>query len=171
MQFSAATNQFPASELVLPPSDPFVPQDCYTFPEDFVMGVAGSTIQIEGATADQGREPSFGDKFVGPKFVLEMTGQNPESRDHSYITNENYLYKQDITRLAAMGVPYYSFSIAWTRILPFVSPGTPLNAEGLQHCDDLINFILEKGMKPIVNGPYDVVLNGGQHYVCLSRVT
>jgi hypothetical protein len=41
----------PTSELVLPPSDPFVPQDCYTFPEDFVMGVAGSAIQIEGATA------------------------------------------------------------------------------------------------------------------------
>lgn len=141
----------PTSELVLPPSDPFVPQDCYMFPEDFVMGVAGSAIQIEGATADQGRGPSFGDKFVGPEFVLDMTGQTPESRDHSYITNENYyLYKQDITRLAAMGVPYYSFSIAWTRILPFVLPGTPLNAEGLQHYDDLINFILEKGMKPIV---------------------
>ncbi|KAI7201516.1 hypothetical protein D0869_01108 [Hortaea werneckii] len=141
----------PTSELVLPPSDPFVPQDCYTFPEDFVMGIAGSAIQIEGATADQGRGPSFGDKFVGPEFVLEMTGQTPESRDHSYITNENYyLYKQDITRLAAMGVPYYSFSIAWTRILPFVLPGTPLNAEGLQHYDDLINFILEKGMKPVV---------------------
>ncbi|KAM0707350.1 hypothetical protein Q7P35_003994 [Cladosporium inversicolor] len=95
----------PTSELILPPSDPFVPQDCYTFPEDFVMSVAGSAIQIEGSTADQGRGPSFGDKFVGPEFVLEMTGQTPETRDHSYITNENYyLYKQDITRLAAIRV-------------------------------------------------------------------
>ena len=141
----------PTSELILPPQDPFVPTDCYTFPEDFVMGVAGSAIQIEGATADEGRGPSFGDKFVGPEFVLEMTGQSAEDRSPSYVTNENYyLYKQDIERLAAIGVPYYSFSIAWTRILPFTLPNTPINKLGLQHYDDLINFVLEKGMKPIV---------------------
>ena len=141
----------PTSELILPPQDPFVPTDCYTFPEDFVMGVAGSAIQIEGATADEGRGPSFGDKFVGPEFVLEMTGQSAEDRSPSYVTNENYyLYKQDIERLAAIGVSYYSFSIAWTRILPFTLPNTPINKLGLQHYDDLINFVLEKGMKPIV---------------------
>ena len=49
-----------------------------------------------------------------------------------------------------MGMPYYSFSISWQRILPFTLPGTPINQEGLQHYDDLINFVLEKGMEPIV---------------------
>lgn len=49
-----------------------------------------------------------------------------------------------------MGVRYYSFSIAWTRILPFALPGTPVNQQGINHYDDVINFILEKGMIPVV---------------------
>jgi len=128
-----------SSELVLPPPDYFGPTDCYNFPEDFVFGVAGSASQIEGAVAQEGRGPTLME-------VLE-TGDN--ARD--YITNENYyLYKQDIERIASMGVKYYSFSIAWTRILPFALPGTPVNQEGIQHYNDLIDFVLEKGMVPIV---------------------
>jgi beta-glucosidase/6-phospho-beta-glucosidase/beta-galactosidase len=49
-----------------------------------------------------------------------------------------------------MGVKYYRFSIPWTRILPFVLPGTPVNEQGLSHYDDLINFVLEKGMLPAI---------------------
>ena len=49
-----------------------------------------------------------------------------------------------------MGVRYFSFSIAWTRILPFALPGTPVNQAGIDHYNDVINFILEKGMVPEV---------------------
>jgi beta-glucosidase/6-phospho-beta-glucosidase/beta-galactosidase len=38
-----------------------------------------------------------------------------------------YLYKQDIARLAAIGVPYYSFSISQSRIVPFGIAGSPVN--------------------------------------------
>lgn len=41
----------PTSELILPPADYFGPTDCYYFPEDFMLGVAGSASQIEGAVA------------------------------------------------------------------------------------------------------------------------
>lgn len=127
------------SELVLPPPDYFGPQDCYSFPEDFMFGVAGSAAQIEGAITDQGRAPTLMEVIIVP--------DNDTAPD--YVTNENYyLYKQDIERLASMGVKYYSFSVAWTRILPFVYPGTPVNKDGLEHYDDLINFVLEKGMIP-----------------------
>lgn len=44
-----------------------------------------------------------------------------------------YLYKQDIARLAALGIPYYSFSISWTRIVPFGEAGSPINQAGLDH--------------------------------------
>lgn len=129
----------PSSELVLPPPDYFEPTDCYNFPEGFMFGVAGSAAQIEGAIAQEGRAPTLME-------VLE-TGSN--ARD--YITNENYyLYKQDIERIASMGVKYYSFSVVWTRILPFALPGTPVNQAGVDHYNDLINFVLEKGMTPIV---------------------
>lgn len=128
----------PTSELVLPPSDYFGPTDCYTFPEGFQFGVAGSAAQIEGAIADEGRTPT----------LMEAGNFSP---DNDYVTNENYyLYKQDIERLASMGVKYYSFSIPWTRILPFVFEGSPVNAQGLAHYEDLIEFVLEKGMVPTV---------------------
>lgn len=102
---------------------------------------AGSATQIEGAIADEGRTPAYTD-------VSALT--NPASAPN-YVTNENYyLYKQDIERLAAMGIKYYRFSIPWSRILPFVLPGTPVNRQGLDHYDDLINYVLEKGMLPAI---------------------
>ncbi|KAL5356326.1 glycoside hydrolase superfamily [Aspergillus floccosus] len=129
----------PTSELVLPPRDYFGPTDCYNFPDDFVFGVAGSAAQVEGAVALEGRSPTILEKLVG------------STQPKNYVTNENYyLYKQDIQRLAAMGVKYYSFSIPWTRILPFVLPGSPVNEQGIKHYDDLINTILDAGMQPIV---------------------
>ena len=129
----------PSSELILPPRDYFGPTDCYSFPEEFMFGVSGSSSQIEGATAEEGKGPSLMDILV------------QDDRPKDYVTNENYyLYKQDIERLAAMGVKYYSFSISWSRILPFALPGTPVNQEGIDHYDDLINFVLEKGMIPTV---------------------
>lgn len=130
----------PTSELILPPSDYFTPTDCYTFPEDFIFGVAGSASQIEGAVAMEGKSPSL---------MEILPGAVGKSKD--YVTNENYyLYKQDIERLASLGIKHYSFSIAWTRILPFALPGTPVNQAGLDHYSDLIDFVLEKGMIPIV---------------------
>lgn len=129
----------PSEELVLPPRDYFGPTDCYNFPSGFEFGVASSASQIEGATAEEGKGPSLMDILV------------QDSRPKDYVTNEHYYYyKQDIERVAAMGVKYFSFSIAWTRILPFALPGTPVNSQAIQHYDDVINYILEKGMVPEV---------------------
>ncbi|KAH9866309.1 hypothetical protein J1614_008875 [Plenodomus biglobosus] len=131
----------PTSELVLPPPEVFGAQSCYIFPADFMLGVAASACQIEGAIAEEGRTPTHID-------VLSV--QTP-GRASNFVANENYyLYKQDIERIAAMGVKYYRFSIPWTRILPFALPGTPVNKQGLAHYDDLINFVLEKGMLPAI---------------------
>ncbi|CAI7655101.1 hypothetical protein PCG10_000514 [Penicillium crustosum] len=129
----------PSSELVLPPRDYFGPTDCYNFPKDFVFGVAGSAAQIEGAIGLDGRGPSLLEKLVS------------DSKPKDYVTNENYfLYKQDIQRLAAMGVEYYSFTIPWTRILPFALPGTPVNQQAIDHYNDLIDTVLDAGMTPVV---------------------
>ncbi|GME22738.1 glycoside hydrolase family 1 protein [Neofusicoccum parvum] len=110
-----------------------------------MFGVAGSASQIEGAIADEGRSPTL------MEILIRNQGSSSAGKPTDYVTNENYyLYKQDIERLAAMGVKYYSFSIPWTRILPFVLEGTPVNKQGLDHYEDLINFVLEKGMIPTV---------------------
>lgn len=132
----------PTRELVLPPPNYFEPSDCYYFPAHFELGVAGSAAQIEGAIADEGRAPTLMDI---------LTADRDPGAPTDYVTNENYyLYKQDIERLAAMGVRHYSFSIPWTRILPFALAGSPVNRQGLDHYDDLINFVRAKGMEPHV---------------------
>lgn len=129
----------PSSELVLPPDNYFGPTDCYSFPEGFDFGVASSACQIEGATAEHGKAPTLQDLLIR------------DDRPKDYVTNEvYYYYKQDIERLAAMGVKHFSFSLAWSRILPFALPGTPVNQEGIDHYNDVINYVLEKGMIPDV---------------------
>lgn len=138
---TVAPTPVPSSELVLPPPEVFGPQGCYQFPTDFMLGVAASAVQIEGAVADEGRTPVHMD-------VLTLNSPGAES---NFIANENYyLYKQDIERIASMGVKYYRFSIPWSRILPFVLPGTPVNQQGLSHYEDLIEFVHEKGMLPAI---------------------
>lgn len=140
----------PTSELVLPPPLFFGPTDCYSVPQDFILGVAGSAAQIEGAIADEGRAPAIPETFVNlPPETAAKLGIRDLSPN--YVTDENYyLYRQDIERLASIGMRYYSFSIAWSRILPFVFPGSPVNSQALAHYDDLINFAISKGISPVV---------------------
>ncbi|KAL7781081.1 glycoside hydrolase family 1 protein [Trichoderma afarasin] len=140
----------PTSELVFPPPLLFESSDCYPVPHDFILGVAGSAAQIEGAIADEGRAPAIPEMFTflppGVAATLGITNLSP-----NYVTDENYyLYKQDIERLASIGVKYYSFSIAWSRILPFVFPNTPVNSQAIAHYDDVINFAISKGITPVV---------------------
>ncbi|KAI8231748.1 Beta-glucosidase 1A [Colletotrichum sp. SAR 10_86] len=61
-----------------------------------------------------------------------------------------YLYNQDIARLAAVGVQSYSFSISWSRIVPFGKAGSPINKEAIDHYNDLIDTVISYGMKPVV---------------------
>ncbi|QKX64810.1 uncharacterized protein TRUGW13939_11986 [Talaromyces rugulosus] len=125
----------PTEELVLPPPEYFRPTDCYYFPPNFVLGVASSACQIEGATADEGKGPT----------LMDVLFKDESPKD--YVTNEAYYYyKQDIERVAAMGVKYFSFSISWSRILPFALPGSPVNQQGIDHYNVVINFVLKKGM-------------------------
>lgn len=144
-----------SSELVYPPAlytacprqvDACI--DCYKLPKDFVWGVAGSAFQIEGGLTSAGRGPSQLDTFGALP--------NKDDEANAEVADMNYwLYKQDIARLAAIGIPYYSFSISWTRIVPFGEVGSPINTEGLQHYDDLINTCIEYGIQPIVTLSHD----------------
>jgi beta-glucosidase/6-phospho-beta-glucosidase/beta-galactosidase len=141
----------PTSELVYPPAlysacpDADACLDCFKFDKSFIWGVAGSAWQIEGALQQEGRGPGNLDGLgnQGP-------GGDPEGHDGVDGDMNYYLYKQDIARLAAIGVPYYSFSISWSRIVPFGVAGSPVNTQGLDHYDDLIKTCLQYGIKPIV---------------------
>lgn len=136
----------PSSELVFPPvlhNAPQIDQNASQLPPDFVWGVAGSAWQIEGGLQLEGRGPG----------QLDTIGaiDNPTSGNDSNTADMNYfLYKQDIARLAALGVPYYSFSISWSRVVPFGLANSPVNTQALEHYEDVISTCLEYGVTPIV---------------------
>lgn len=160
----------PTSELVYPPPLYFQIDECLQFPSDFVFGVSGAAAQIEGAVSDEGRTPAVVDFFGALAALVDPT--TPSYDDYTAIENY-YLYKQDIERLAAIGMKYYSFSISWPRVLPFALPGTPVNSQAIDHYNDLIDFILEKGMVPMVTLTHfdtPLMFIGGSMEGLLSRV-
>ncbi|RDW76821.1 uncharacterized protein DSM5745_06813 [Aspergillus mulundensis] len=111
-------------------------------PSDFVWGVSASAWQIEGALQHDGWGPS----------VMDVTGavQSANNRSDANVAAMHYfVYKEGIARLAAIGVPYLSISISWTRIVPFGTADSPINTKGLDHYDDVINTCLEHGITPI----------------------
>jgi len=144
---TAAATPIPSSELVLPPQLParaLHDTDNLTFPCGFVWGVAGSAWQVEGGLQAEGRGPA----------LLDIEGVNGTgflgNNDSNVADMHYFLYKQDIARLAALGVPHYSFSIPWTRILPFGVADSPVNQQALDHYDDVINTCLRYGITPVV---------------------
>ncbi|KAK8152904.1 glycoside hydrolase superfamily [Phyllosticta citrichinensis] len=136
----------PQNSLIPPPGlywPPFPPgheaplktkNESWSFPKDFKFSVSSAAYQVEGAAKDEGKGPSIWDCLSHrlPGFITTN-----ETADVAY--NQYYLYKQDIARIAAIGVKVYSFSISW-----------PLNEQGLAHYEDLINTCLEYGIKPAV---------------------
>jgi beta-glucosidase/6-phospho-beta-glucosidase/beta-galactosidase len=174
---TASPTPIPTSELVLPPPLYFQPTDCDQFPYGFILGVAGAAAQIEGAIADEGRGPASPD-FTGQENLLglDLSAElGVPQIDNDFTAIESYyLYKRDIDRLVAIGSKYYSFSISWTRILPFALPGTPVNSQGLEHYDDLINYAISKGVQPVVtlihlDTPAAFFGNGVLNYMLSTR--
>lgn len=148
---TASPTPVPSSELVKPPPLPLL-QDAEKdgdaglgrFPPGFMHGFAGAALQVEGAVKNEGRGPSLTEYSLKSRYSETEGGGPPDLANLNY-----YLYKQDIARLAAAGVQSYSFSISWSRILPFGVTGSPINQQGLDHYDDLINTVLEYGMTPV----------------------
>ncbi len=151
---TVAATPIPTNQLIPPPplyyapfppgaQNPMVSENAsWSFPKNFWWGVASAAYQVEGAAKSEGRGPSIWDKLT------RIPGNTVANQTGDIADNQYYLYKQDIARIAALGVPYYSFSISWSRILPF-GRGT-VNEQALAHYDDLIATCLEYNVQPVV---------------------
>lgn len=170
---TVSATPIPSSELVPPPPLYYssfstghqLPlegkNESWKFPKGFWWGVASAAYQIEGAVADEGRGPSNWDVYTHRSTEITVSNETGDIGDNQY-----YLYKQgkscfssmtrgktntkksDIARIAALGVPYYSFSISWSRIFPFGKG--QVNELGLAHYDDVINTCIKYNVKPMV---------------------
>ncbi|XP_015936955.1 beta-glucosidase 42 [Arachis duranensis] len=113
------------------------------FPPDFVFGVATSAYQIEGACNEGGRGPSIWDAFSHTEGKILDKSNGDVAVDHYH------RYMEDIDLIAKLGFGAYRFSISWSRIFPD-GLGTKVNDEGITFYNNVINALLEKGIKPFV---------------------
>ncbi|KAK4985077.1 hypothetical protein LTR50_006190 [Elasticomyces elasticus] len=164
---TVAPTPVPSSELIPPPPlyySPFpsgqqVPviakNESWGFPKDFWWGVASAAYQVEGAVQAEGRGPSIWDVLT--HRVTDFVADNSTG---DIADNQYYLYKQgqqwrlswlaaiNIARIAALGVPAYSFSISWSRIFPFGSG--PVNEEAIAHYNYMIDTCIQYNVTPMV---------------------
>ncbi|CAG5136319.1 unnamed protein product [Candidula unifasciata] len=112
------------------------------FPSNFLWGTATSDYQTEGGWRDDGKGLSIWDTFAHNKHITgNQTGD---------VACDSYrLYQEDVKLLENLGVNFYRFSIAWTRIMPNGTRDN-INQAGIDHYNHLIDDLLAKDIIPMV---------------------
>ena len=111
-----------------------------SFPKDFQWGTSASAYQIEGAAKADNKGASIWDTFTRWEGHIL-------NKDNGDIACDHYnRMPQDIALMKEMGIPLYSFTISWTRILP--EGCGAVNARGLDFYDRLVDTLLEAGIRP-----------------------
>ena len=112
------------------------------FKDGFLWGVATAAAQIEGASNVDGKGVSNWDLYPTTDGLVYQNQNTDQGCDHYYHMEE------DIALLGELGVNYYRFSIAWTRILP---DGTgKVNKKGLEFYDHLLDELEKYHIEPYV---------------------
>ena len=114
----------------------------YTFSPDFVFGSATASYQIEGAAREDGRGPSIWDTFS------HTPGKTLDGDTGDVAVDHYHRWQEDVQHLADLGVGAYRLSIAWPRVQP--DGRGELNREGVEFYSNLVDALLEKGIKPVV---------------------
>ncbi|WP_246060955.1 GH1 family beta-glucosidase [Nocardioides dongxiaopingii] len=112
-----------------------------TLPPGFVLGVATSAYQVEGATAEDGRGPCIWDTFSHQAGRIVDGSTGDVAADHYHRVPE------DVGLLERLGVGGYRFSVSWSRVLP--TGRGPVNAAGLDFYDRMVDRLLEAGISPM----------------------
>ncbi|XP_047540272.1 myrosinase 1-like [Vanessa atalanta] len=114
------------------------------FPPDFKFGAATAAYQVEGAWNVSDKSPSIWDSYIRryPERIID--GSSGDVACDSY--NQ---WKKDVEIASNLGLHFYRFSIAWTRLMPSGFPHT-VSEDGKKFYNDLIDALLEKGIEPVV---------------------
>lgn len=112
----------------------------FTFPADFVWGVATSSFQIEGAAYEDGKGPSIWDKFCRIPQAIADRSNGDVACDHYH------RWETDLDLIANLGVDAYRFSVSWPRVRP--GGRGSWNEKGLTFYERLVDGMLARGIKP-----------------------
>jgi len=109
-------------------------------PDDFVVGTATASYQIEGATREDGRGESIWDTFARVPGAIADGSTGDVADDHYHRAAE------DVALMGDLGLGAYRFSIAWPRIQPD-GTGAP-NRAGVDFYRRLAESLLQRGVTP-----------------------
>lgn len=109
------------------------------FPPGFLFGAATSAYQIEGH-AFGGAGSTHWDTFAATPGNVVRAENGARACDHYHRWGE------DLDLLRDGGFDVYRFSTSWARVMP--EGRGPVNAEGLDFYDRLVDGMLERGLKP-----------------------
>lgn len=104
-------------------------------PQDFLLGAATSSFQIEGSLEAEGRSASIWDHFP-----VQNQDSGAQACDHYR------RYPEDVALMKSLGLGAYRFSIAWSRVHP--AADRKLNRAGLDFYDRLVDELLAAGIQP-----------------------
>ncbi|XP_044344718.1 beta-glucosidase 7-like [Triticum aestivum] len=114
-----------------------------SFPKGFVFGTATSAYQVEGMATGGGRGPSIWDAFA------HTPGKVVGNQNADVTTDQYHRYKEDVNLMKGLNFEAYRFSISWSRIFP--DGEGKVNEEGVAYYNNLIDYLLQKGITPYVN--------------------
>src|SRR5690606_30546730 len=107
---------------------------------EFLLGVATSSYQIEGAASEDGRLPSIWDTFS------HLPGKTKGRATGDVACDHYNRYESDLDLMAWLGVGAYRFSVAWPRVIP--NGRGAVNEKGLDFYERLVDGLLERKIAP-----------------------
>ncbi len=112
------------------------------FQDDFVWGVATSSLQIEGTDPEDGRGENIWDE------MCRQEGKIYEGHDISVSCDHMHRYPEDFALMKELGIRHYRFSLNWARIMP---EGTGrVNEKGIALYQDMIREMKKNGITPYI---------------------
>lgn len=109
------------------------------FPDGFLFGTATSAYQIEGHRFG-GAGGTHWDSFAATPGNVVGTEDGASACDHYH------RWAEDLDLVAQGGFDIYRFSVSWARVMP--EGRGPVNREGLDFYDRLLDGMLARGLKP-----------------------
>lgn len=121
--------------------------------KEFLWGGAVAAHQVEGAYCADGKGLSIADVMTSgshtiPRRITDGIIEGEYYPNHEGIDFYHH-YREDIDLFAEMGFDCLRTSIAWTRIYPHGDETEP-NEAGLQFYDNLFDYMLSKGIQPVI---------------------
>ena len=108
------------------------------FPKNFFWGASTSAFQIEGAYNIDGKGLATTDVRPVPEGIA----------DTKVACDHYHHWRQDVDLMAELGLKTYRMGFSWSRIMP--DETLVPNEKGLAFYDQLIDYLLEKGIEPLV---------------------